>query len=199
MSFGTNNTTKAAENNLGGISNTSLNQQLPMFNTAGQGQLNTGAGNVAAGTNFLNTLLQGNRANTSAMLQPSIDQIRQGNAGTLNAINTLMPRGGGRSAALFNQSLQPNAQISNLFNMGRTQAAQALPQIGLAQQGLGANLLGMGNQAISNATGANVPLGQMGLQAQQMSNNLWSGLGAGLLNLATMPLGGSILGTAAGI
>jgi hypothetical protein len=190
MSFGANNTTKAAENNLGGISNTALNSQLPMFNTAGTSSLNTGAGNVSSGTNYLNTILNGNQANTTAALQPSINDIRGASANTMNAINTLTPRGGGRSGSLFSQSFAPESSINNLFNTARVGAASALPQIGLQQQGLGSNLMGMGNQALSTASGANSSLGNMGLQAQQMNNSLWQGIGSGVLGLATLPFGG---------
>lgn len=190
MSFGTNTTSKTAQNNLSGTSNLALNNLFPAVTGAGQNQLNTGAQNVEGGTNFLNTLLQGNQANTTAALQPNIDQIRQGNSATLNAMNTLMPRGAGRSGALFNQSFQPQSQIQNLFNQSRMGAAQALPQIGLQQQGLGANLFNIGNGALSSASGANNALSNSGFQAQQMSNNMVSGIGSGLLGLATLPFGG---------
>lgn len=190
MSFGANNTSKAAENNLGGVSNTALNQQLPMFNAAGQGALATGGQNVASGTNFLNTVLGGNQANTQALLQPNISQIQGSNANTMNALNTLTPRGGGRSGSLFAQSLAPTGEINSLFNGARTSAATALPQIGLQQQGIGANLLGMGNQDLSVATGANQSLGQMGFQQQQLSNQMASGIASGILGLATLPFGG---------
>jgi hypothetical protein len=204
LSFGTNNTTKTAENNLGGVSNAALNTQFPqvtaagtnLLNLGGQG-VNTGGQNVTAGTNFLNTVLGGNAANTAALLQPNIDQIRGSASNNLTAINTLTPRGGGRSSALFGQSFAPQQQINNLFNPMRTQAATALPQIGLQQQGvglqqqgLGTNLFGLGNQALSAATGANTSSGQMGLQQQQINNQLMSGLGAGLFGLLTTPFGG---------
>lgn len=188
--FGANNTTKAAENNLAGTSNLALNTQFPQVTAQAQNLFNAGAPNVTSGTNFLNTILGGNQANTTALLQPSIDQIRGNTSGTLNAINTLMPRGGGRSSALFSQSFQPQAQIQNLFNNSRTSAATALPQIGLQQEGLGTNLFNTGNSALSAASGANSALGSQGLQTQQMSNQLAGGLGGGLFSLLTNPLSG---------
>jgi hypothetical protein len=190
MSFGPSNTTKTAENNLGGISSTAVNQQLPMFNAAGGALLPPGEANIASGTNFFNTLLNGNRANTLQTLQPNIDQIRQGQSNALTAINTLMPRGGGRSSALFGQSFAPQGQISNLFNSVRPAAATALPQIGLGEVGAGTGLLGLGNGALNAATGASSTLGGLGQQQQQMTNNLWGGLGSGLFNLFTTPFGG---------
>jgi hypothetical protein len=190
MSFGPSNTTKTAENNLGGISNTALNQQLPMFNAAGSSLINMGTPNVTSGTNFFNTLLNGNQANTSALLQPNIDQIRQNTSNNLNAINTLMPRGGGRSSTLFNQSFAPQSQIQNLFGPMRAQAATTLPQIGMQQIGAGSNLFGLGNQTLGAASGASSTLGGLGQQQQQMTNQLISGLGSGLFGLATTPFGG---------
>lgn len=190
MSFGASNTTKTANNNLSGTSNLALNTQFPQVTAAGGNLLNLGNQNTAAGTNFFNTLLNGNQANTAALLQPNIDQIRQGTNANLNAISTLMPRGGGRSGALFGQSFAPQSQIQNLFNPMRGQAAAALPQIGAGQTTAGSNLFGIGNQALNAATGANVPLMQSGLQQQQMSNQLASGLFNGLFGLATTPFGG---------
>jgi hypothetical protein len=197
MAFGPSNTTKTAENNLGGISNTALNSQLPMFNAAGTSLFNPGTANVTSGTNFFNTLLNGNRANTAAVLQPSIDQIRGNQAAAMSAINTLMPRGGGRSSTLFQQSFAPQGQIQNLFNAARTNAASTLPSIGLQQIGAGTNLFGLGNQALGAATGANVPLAQIGQQQQQISNNLFSGIGSTLAGLALAPVTGgtSLLGS----
>ena len=190
MSFGSSNTTKQGENNLAGTSNLALNTQFPQVTQAGQGLLNLGGQNVQSGTNYLNTVLNGNQANTGALLQPNIDQIRQGTSNNLTALNTLMPRGGGRSSTLFNQSFAPQQQIQNLFNQARSGAATALPQIGLQEQNLGANLFGLGNGALSTATGANSALTQAGLQQQQINNSLMSGLGSGLFSLATTPFGG---------
>lgn len=190
MSFGPSNTAKTAQNNLSGISSTATNQQLPMLNAAGTSATGAGTSDVTSGTNFFNTLLNGNSANTGATLAPSIQQIQGGNANTLNALTTLMPRGGGRSGTLFNQSFAPTSQIGNLFNGARTTAATTLPQIGLQQQQIGANLFGLGNQALGTATGASSALGGQALQSQQMSNQLAAGLGSGLFNLATTPVGG---------
>ena len=196
MSFGPSNTTKTAQNNLAGVSNVALNEQYPAVTAAGSNLLNLGNQNTQAGTNFLSTLLQGNAANTTAALAPNIAQTQGNNTNLLNAINTLTPRGGGRSSALFSQSLAPSNQITNLFNSGRTTAAQALPQIGAGQTGAGTNLFGIGTNTLGAATGANSSLQQGGLQQQQISNNLASGVGAGLLSILGLPLSGgtSVLG-----
>lgn len=190
MSFSPSNTTKTAENNLSGSTSALQNQQYPMLTAAGTNLFSQGGTDVTSGTNFLNTMLQGNQANTTAMLQPSIDQIRGGSANTLNAINTLTPRGGGRSSALFGQSFQPQQQIQNLFNQGRTTAATALPQIGLQQQQLGTNLFGMGTNALVGAGGMSNSLAQLSQSDRATSLAIASALGKSLFNVATTPFGG---------
>ena len=186
MSFGPSNTTKAAENNIGGVSNTLTNTAAPTEYGAGQGLLNLGGQTAQPGVNFMTQVLGGNAANTTAALQPSINQIDQGTSGVLKGINTLTPRGGGRYGALFGQSFAPQSQIQNLFNGSRMGAATALPQIGLQQQGLGTNLFGLGNSALGTAGGLNTNLAGIGQQQQQINNSLFSGLGAGALKLASM-------------
>jgi len=204
MSFGPSGTTKTAENNLSGTSNAALNTVLPgamnLFGAttgAAGPQLQAGQGNVNAGTDFLSTILNGNRANTTAMLQPNISQILQNNQNTLKGINTLMPRGGGRSASLFENSFAPTSQISNLFSNARTGAATALPQIGLQQEGIGTNLfglgasaLGAGTGALGASTGANSALGNIGLQQNMLSLQQAQALGKGIMGLLTTPFGG---------
>ncbi len=218
MSFGPSNTTKTAENNLGGVSSAAMNNLFPQVTAAGtsalgqgqdlikagQGQVAQGAATAQPGINFFNTLMGGNQANTTAALQPNIDAIRQGTSGTLNAASTLMPRGGGRSGTLFNQSFAPQAQIQNLFNQGRTTAATTLPQIGLqqqqlglgqqqvglGQQGVGTNLFNIGNSSLNTAGNVNTNLAEIGQKQQQMNNALVSGLTGGLFKIATTPFGG---------
>ena len=190
MSFGATNNTKTAQNNLSGTSNLALNNLFPAVTGAGSDMLAKGAATAQPGINFLSTILGGNNANTAALLKPSTDQIRQQNANLMTAINTLMPRGGARSANLFGQSFAPSTQIANLFNTARTNAATTLPSIGLQQSGLGTNLFGIGSSALGAANNANMGLGQLSQNQQQMTNNLWSSLGQGLFGLATTPFGG---------
>lgn len=189
MSFGATADTKRAQNNLGGIANVAAENNANDV-ARGNSLMDLGGTNVSQGTNFFNTVLSGDRSNTAALLQPSIDQIREGNTNTLNSINTLMPRGGGRSASLFGQSFEPQRQIQNLFNNARTTAATTLPQIGLQQQGLGTNLFNIANGALNAGTGASSSLGNISQQQQQMANAAWSGVGNGLFKLATTPFGG---------
>lgn len=188
--FGPSNTTKTAENNLSGTSNLALNNLFPTVTGKGEQQFNAGAPNINAGTGFFNSILNGNRADATATLQPDIDRIREAHANTLKAINTLMPRGGGRSSALFNESFAPTGEIGNLFSAIRPQAAAALPQIGLQQQQQGLGYFGLGAPSLGAATTSNANLGNLGQTQQQMTNSLFSGLGSSLFSLATTPFGG---------
>lgn len=196
MSFGPTKETKNAMGNLSTVSAAGM-ENSAADRARGGSLLNLGGGNVASGTNFFNTLLGGNQANTTALLQPSIDQIRAGNTHALQALSTLMPRGGGRSGTLFDMAYAPQGQIQSLFNSGRLAGAQALPSIGAQQQSLGANLFNIGNQGLGLAANASGNLADISQRQQQMGANFWSGLGGGLFNLATLPLGGGTLGGAA--
>jgi hypothetical protein len=188
MSFGPTNATNAAMNNLGGVSNQAFANNKAATD-AGSGLLATGEQNTQSGTNFFNTMLNGNQANTTALLQPNIDQIKNAQQNTLQATSTLMPRGGGRSGTLFAAPYQANQNIQNLFNQTRGGAASTLGQLGLAQQGLGANLFGVGNQALGAATGANTANLTAAQNQQQYTNSMYAALGQGLFNLATTPFG----------
>lgn len=99
--------------------------------------LGTGLSNMQSGANFFQTLLSGNRANTQQLLQPDINRIRESTQGALQGASTLMPRGGGRFATLFQQPFQAQAQIGNLFSNMRSGAAQGLAGIGGQQAQIG--------------------------------------------------------------
>ncbi len=188
-SFGPSANVQNAESGLAGNAKAASGAAPTAFNT-GTSLIGQGQGTIAGGTNFLNTILNGNSTNTASLLQPSIDQIRGGNQEALQQTSTLMPRGGGRSGALFDLSTQPQRQIQNLFNTARTGAATALPQIGIAQAGLGANLFNSGTSALNAGTNANSAFGNLDLEQQKISNAKAAALGSGIFNLATTPLGG---------
>jgi hypothetical protein len=190
MSFGPNKTTKDATAQLQGIGAQAQQNSAAQI---GQGNQATEAGksNVGAGTNFLQTLLSGNRMNTAALLAPDISRIRDANQQNLQAASTLMPRGGGRSAALFGNSFAPQQQLQQLFSGGRVQAATALPQIGLQQQGIGSSLYGQGNGALNTGMNTNTNLADIGQRQQQITNAAWASLGSGIAGLATTPFGGA--------
>ncbi len=108
-----------------------------------------------------------------------------------------MPRGGGRSAALFANPFATNQQVQSLFGNARTTAATALPQIGLGQQQIGTNLIGQGNQALNTATTGAQNQFQNQMAIQQRSDNIIGGLASGLMGLALAPVtgGGSLFGS----
>jgi hypothetical protein len=195
MSFGPSQQTKNATAQNAQIATQAVNNSADQI---GQGTnlLNSGAGSVQSGTNFFNTLLNGNRANTTALLQPNIDQIRDSNTNSLNAISNLSPRGGGRSSTLFGAAYAPTQQINSLYNGMRGTAGGNLAQIGLQQEGMGTNLMQAGNSALNTGSQTNTGLMNYGLEQQKQSNALWSGLGQGLFGLATVPFGnfGAIAG-----
>lgn len=203
MSFGPSGTTQSGINTIGAATpklldiNQQLGQNAGTANAYGQGLLNLGTSNTNAGANFFKTILGGDQAATSSLLQPNIDQIRGGQQQALQAASTLMPRGGGRSGALFNLPLQANSQIQSLFNGARSGAASALPQIGAGQTSVGSGLFGLGNQALGMGAGALGTVGQLGgnlaqigQTQQQLDQARASALGSGLFGLATLPLGG---------
>lgn len=216
MSFGPSNTQKQANNNLGGTSNLALNDLYPKTTAAGTNLLGTGQqtmqqgqGLFNSGVNFFNTLANGNQGNTAAVLQPNIDQIRQGVQGATQAVNTLQPRGGGRAGTNYGLSFAPQQQIGNLFGQARLAGASALPSLGmqqsnlgLGQAGLGGNLFGIGAQGLNAATGANSALEQAAYQQQQQSMAKAAALASGIGSLLTFPLSGlngTILGKIPGL
>ena len=204
MSFGSPAPVKTAQNNLGGISQYAQNTIAPTAvadssNAVGQGNNLLGMGTSAFnnGTNFLNTIMGGNAANTSALLQPSIDQIRSGVSNALTGVNTLTPRGGGRFSANYGLSFAPQQQTQQLYNSARTGAASALPQLGIGEQGVGSGLMGVGANFLNAGTGAlnagtnaSSSLGNLGLTQEQINNQMMGQLGQGIFGLLTTPFGG---------
>lgn len=189
MSFGASKQTSQAQSNLASIDPLARANSAAQL-AAGQKQMSSGAPNISTGTDWLQMILHGNAAETGALLQPQVEQIRRTSQNNIQAASTLTPRGGGRSGTLFGQTFSPAAQIQNLFNSTRAGAATALPQIGLAQQGLGANLFSIGNAPLNTAVQSNTSSAEIAQRQQQMTNSFWGSLGAGLFGLAALPLGG---------
>jgi len=138
--------------------------------------LGQGTTNLQTGANFFQTLLGGNKANTEALLQPDINRIRESTQGALQGVSTLMPRGGGRSATLFQQPFAAQSQIGNLFSGLRSGAAGGLAQIG-------------GQQAQIGQTSAQ-NLFQNSMQQRQYHDQQMAKLAQGIFGLATLPFGG---------
>ncbi len=199
MSFGGGTDYNRGINNLGGSSNLALNSLFPAAFGGGNRELQSGTNNTTAGGNFFNTILNGNRANTTAMLAPNIQQIQGAQQGALQGASTLMPRGGGRSGTLFNLPFQGNQAIQSLYSGARSGAGSTLANLGLGQGGLGANLFGQATGGLNSANDANSHMANLGLQQKQMSNQMAAGLANGIFGLATMPFGGGAMsGTALG-
>lgn len=147
--------------------------------TAQQGAvpaLGAGVSNLGTSANFFNTLLGGNRTNTMQLLQPDITRIKEAQQGALQGASTLMPRGGGRFATLFQQPFAAARQIGDLFAGIRSGAAGGLANIG-------------GEQAQIGQTSAQ-NLFQNALQQRQYHDAMMAKLGQGLFSLATTPFGG---------
>jgi hypothetical protein len=188
MSFGGGTDYNRGINNLGGSSNLALNSLFPAAFGGGQQNLQMGQQNTGQAGNYFNTLLNGNRANTTAMLQPDINRIQGAQQGTLQSASTLMPRGGGRSGTLFQLPFQGNQQIQSLFSGARSGAAGQLGQLGLGQGGLGANLFGQATGGLNSANTANDSLVKAALEKQKQSQGIAGGLGQGVGQLASMAL-----------
>jgi len=122
-----------------------------------------------SGTNYFQTLLNGNQNQTQALLQPDINRIKGAEQNTLQGISTLTPRGGGRDASLFSIPFAANTQIQNLFNPVRSNAASALTSAG-------SNLFGLGTTAATSQ--ANISQQQQQFADQMRMAIAKMGLGA---------------------
>lgn len=190
MSFGPSSMEKTASTQQQKIGDTAV-ANAGVATGKGADLLNTGGSNVNAATNFFKPLVSGNQAETTAALQPDIDRIRAAGQGSLQMASTLMPRGGGRSAALFNASTAPTGQIQNLFNSARPAAADAMAKIGLQQTGQGTNLFNTGNAFLQTGGTADSNLMDYGMKQRQIQYDQWGKIGKSLFSLATTPFGGA--------
>lgn len=148
---------------------------------AGVPALGQGTANLQTGANFFSTVLNGNKANTAALLQPDINRIRESTQGALQSASTLMPRGGGRFATLFQQPFAAQRQINDLFSGVRAGAA--------------GNLAGIGGQQAQIGTANAQNLFENAMAQRQYHDAMMAKLGQGIFGLATTPFGG---GTATG-
>jgi len=190
------NQEKAAQNTASGIGNLGIEAQKQLAGMGtdvygrGTNLFGTGAGNTAAGTDYLRTILRGNAADTAAAMAPDVNRIRAANQNAVQSISTIMPRGAGREGTLFSASYAPTSQIQNLFNTTRMQAAPALAAVGMQQQGLannlfqtGGGLYGVGNQALNTGLNAQDALLKYGLSNRQLMNLLYGQAGSALTSL----------------
>lgn len=160
----------------------------------GMGQQQQGAGNLQGGAGYFQTLLNGNRANTTQLLAPQIQQTQQQFQRALQTGSQLDPRGGGRAATLFNLPSQASSSLLGAYDTIRPQAAQQLAQIGQAQGQLGAQATGLGNQAFGLANqGAGGGL-QNQLAVNQATQQAGAGIAGGISNILKPINWGNIFG-----
>jgi hypothetical protein len=202
MGFGNSDDQKKSNELLSNNANTATSL-LGNSQSQGNSALSTGmnylhqfSNTLQAPTNYFQSLLSGNKAQTTAALSPDLQRINDSVQSALQGTNTLNARGGGRSSTLFNLPFASQAQGSGLFNQARAGAAAALPQIasqqaqvGLGQENLGGNLLNTGVSALNSGTGAASAYSQAAAQQQQQHAAAWNALGGGIFNLATGGLG----------
>lgn len=136
---------------------------------------------LAGPTSYYNKLLSGNQAEMMAAEAPEIKDI----TGQLNQqkqnISKFTPQGGGQTATLSQLPFQQEAQVTNLLEQARPQAAQGLEQLaglqgqlaGQAQQGA----LGFTN-AGENAAATNIDA-LLGKAAQAIPGQQAMGAGIG--------------------
>jgi len=190
MGFGKSKQEKSALSTMGDIS--SQFQGLGTQQAAtGQSLIGAGTRNVDLGTNFFNTLLTGNAANTAALLSPQVNQMRDLLSTNLTQASTLMPRGGGRTASLFDIATRPTGAITDMYNQARMMAPQFLTNTGLSQIGSGANVFGTGTSALGSALTGQGNIFQNEFQARQAKLKSFMDLGQGIFNLASTPMGAS--------
>lgn len=127
-----------------------------VFNTG----LNTGKPAVAQGQSDLgqaagydSKLLNGDRSTIMQALSPQISSITgQADAARRQQAAMGTSRGGGTNANNQQQQQREQGAISSAVGGVQPQAAQSLAGIGGTEAGLGANLLGLANNAGSNLT-----------------------------------------------
>lgn len=190
MAFGPSKKEKEATQKLEAIGSTATGNSAEVMEQ-GRNLFNIGGSTTGQGLDFFRTLLSGNRANTSAMLQPNIQQGNQMLQEQLRQLTTLMPRGGGRTAALFGAPIQATGNVMDLFSGVRSGAANQMIDTGLQQSNLAAGLYGVSNSALNTGAGVSNNLFQNAFDQRRASNALWNDLGQGLFGLATTPFGGS--------
>lgn len=143
---------------------------LKNYGTTGAGGLNSGLNNLSPVANWFQTIMNGNKQATLNQLQPQIQQIQQGQNTALQTANTLAPRGGGRSATLFDQPFEAQKQIAGQYAGARAGAPGGLQAAGTAQGALGSAAAGAGSQFGNVANTSNNNLLNYGLNQQQQAN-----------------------------
>lgn len=105
--------------------------------------------------NYFQSILNGDRANTTQTLAPQIAQIQQSLQQALTTGSTLNARGGGRASTLAGLPSQATTQINNLYDTARPAAATSLMDIGTREGALGTGVLGSSPGFLSSSNSAN--------------------------------------------
>ena len=123
---------------------------------AGQQNILSGTNTIAPALSFLTQLTNGDQGDVSEAAQPQIDSITQQFDQIRNMISQ-QPRGGGKTTALAEAPFQQSAAINRTEGDMRSGAAGQLAStglgvanLGIGQEGLGANLESSGLSAAEN-------------------------------------------------
>ncbi len=156
-SGGSGGTSNPQANQLAAQNLTNVQQESAYGKTAadsGFGQIQQASDTLNQPRSYFQSILNGDRANTTQTLAPQIQQIQQSMNERLNAGSTLDARGGGRASSLFSLPTQATSQINNLYNTARPAAATALTDIASRQGMLGTSLLNSSNGFYGGSNGA---------------------------------------------
>jgi hypothetical protein len=190
---GRTNDQKQANNLLNYNAQTASRNSGTALNT-GLNYLNQFSNNLQGPTNYFQSLLSGNQAQSTAALAPNINQIQGQQNQALQSASNLSPRGGGRSSTLFNLPFQAASQISGLYNSLRPQAAQGLESIAGMEGNMGSNLVDIANRFLQSGTQASglygSQAGQQSLQQQQNAQRIMNLLTTAMSKIKLPGFGG---------
>jgi len=120
----------------------------------GFGQFQTANDTLAGPKGYFQSILNGDRANTTQTLAPQIADIQQRLNTALTTGSTLNARGGGRASTLAGLPSQATTQINNLYDTARPAAATSLTDIGSREGSLAGSLMGGSNGFYSGSNSA---------------------------------------------
>lgn len=123
---------------------------------AGGTQTGAGEGDLNTVSSYFKNLLSGNPSQVNAAVAPQVDAIHSQFSQIKNMFQTNQQRGGGTTSTLASLPTKEQGQIEGLTQSAETSAAGQLgqiggqeAQIGLGEEGVGANLI---NAATGSAT-----------------------------------------------
>jgi len=141
---------------------------------------------------YFSTLLGGDRTATMKAIAPAANAARaQGDTAKSERARTGTSRTGGDAAETSQIDDKVRAQIDNLIGAVAPAAAQSLLGIGETELSAMLNSLGLATSATGTA-GAQIS--QDINSRRQASAQMWGSLLGGIADIATAPLGGTLLG-----